>query len=91
MTKIQNLYLCRSELNPELRHTITTPQLKICWDRLGVLRGNFGGYRGDWWWNGDIQGKVEVKKVAYAKLVESKDEEEKKNRKGIRWCGRRKR
>lgn len=41
------------------------------------MRGRFGGHRGDWWWNGEFQGKVEAKKVAYAKLVESKDNEEK--------------
>ncbi|XP_059284940.1 uncharacterized protein LOC132038268 [Lycium ferocissimum] len=35
------------------------------------------GHRGDWWWNGEVQRKVEAKKVAYAKLIESKDEVEK--------------
>ncbi|KAG5596423.1 hypothetical protein H5410_037655 [Solanum commersonii] len=44
---------------------------------LRVSSGNFGGHRGDWRWNGAVQGKVETKKVANAKLVESKDEEEK--------------
>ncbi|XP_059301934.1 uncharacterized protein LOC132053855 [Lycium ferocissimum] len=46
-------------------------------DVLGVSRGRRGGQRGDWWWNGEVQGKVEAKKVAYAKLVDSKDDEEK--------------
>ncbi|KAF3660970.1 putative dynamin-related protein 3A-like [Capsicum annuum] len=32
---------------------------------------------GDWWWNEEVKRKVETKKVAYAKLVESKDEVEK--------------
>ncbi|XP_070057365.1 uncharacterized protein [Nicotiana tomentosiformis] len=32
----------------------------------------------DWWWNGEVQGKVEAKKVAYLKLVESTNEEEKR-------------
>ncbi|KAG5597061.1 hypothetical protein H5410_038293 [Solanum commersonii] len=31
---------------------------------LGVSRGNFGGHKGDWWWNGEVQGKVEAKKAA---------------------------
>ncbi|XP_070044567.1 uncharacterized protein [Nicotiana tomentosiformis] len=31
---------------------------------------------GDWWWNGEVQGKVETKKAAYLKLVGSTDEEE---------------
>ncbi|XP_070044956.1 uncharacterized protein [Nicotiana tomentosiformis] len=30
------------------------------------------------WWNGEVQGKVETKKAAYLKLVESVDEEEKR-------------
>lgn len=25
--------------------------------QLRVSRGNIGGYRGDWWWNGEVQGK----------------------------------
>ncbi|KAG5594358.1 hypothetical protein H5410_035590 [Solanum commersonii] len=45
---------------------------------LGVSRGKFGGRKGDWWWNGEVQGKVEAKKAAYAKLVECVDEEEKR-------------
>ncbi|KAG5601748.1 hypothetical protein H5410_033118 [Solanum commersonii] len=45
---------------------------------LGVSRGNFGGRKGDWWWNREVQGKVEAKKAAYAKLVECVDEEEKR-------------
>ncbi|XP_059281189.1 probable leucine-rich repeat receptor-like protein kinase At1g35710 [Lycium ferocissimum] len=32
---------------------------------------------GDWWWNGEVQGK-EAKKHAYVKLVDSKDDEEKR-------------
>lgn len=56
---------------------------------LGVSRGKFDGHQGDWWWNGNVQGKVEVKKVVYVKRVESKDEEEKRTkRKHIRWRGR---
>ncbi|KAF3682506.1 14-3-3 protein 6 [Capsicum annuum] len=33
---------------------------------------------GDWWWNEEVKKKVETKKGAYAKLVESKDEKEKR-------------
>lgn len=36
------------------------------------------GRIGDWWWNTEVQGKVEDKKTAYLKLVESPNEEEKK-------------
>ncbi|XP_059316379.1 uncharacterized protein LOC132067234 [Lycium ferocissimum] len=51
-------------------------------DVLGVSRGRHGRRRGDWWWNGEVQGKVEAKKVAYTRLLDSKDDEEKrKNRK----------
>ncbi|KAF3634505.1 putative early nodulin-93-like [Capsicum annuum] len=45
---------------------------------LGVLRGWSGRFQGDWWWNEDVKKKVESKKAAYGKLVESKDEEEKR-------------
>ncbi|XP_070039095.1 uncharacterized protein [Nicotiana tomentosiformis] len=44
---------------------------------LGVTKGSPGGHRGDWWWNGEVQGKVKTKKAAYLKLVESTNEEEK--------------
>ncbi|XP_070004261.1 uncharacterized protein [Nicotiana sylvestris] len=45
---------------------------------LGVTKGSLGGHKGDWWWNGEVQGKVEAKKAAYLKLVESTNEEEKR-------------
>ncbi|XP_019259281.1 PREDICTED: uncharacterized protein LOC109237425 [Nicotiana attenuata] len=45
---------------------------------LGVSKGYLSGHIGDWWWDGDVQGKVEAKKVAYLKLVESTDEEERR-------------
>jgi len=49
---------------------------------LGVSRGQDGHHQGDWWWNEEVKKKVEIKKGAYVKLVESKDEEEKRvNRK----------
>ncbi|XP_070022408.1 uncharacterized protein [Nicotiana sylvestris] len=42
---------------------------------LGVSKGYYGGHRGDWWLNDVVQGKVEAKKAAYIKLVESTDED----------------
>ncbi|XP_070015835.1 uncharacterized protein [Nicotiana sylvestris] len=36
---------------------------------LEVSKGYSGGYNGDWWWNGEVRGKVKAKKVAYLKLV----------------------
>ncbi|XP_070023252.1 uncharacterized protein [Nicotiana sylvestris] len=45
---------------------------------LGVTKGSPGGHKGDWWWNGEVQGNVEAKKTTYLKLVESTNEEEKK-------------
>ncbi|XP_075074415.1 uncharacterized protein LOC142162017 [Nicotiana tabacum] len=45
---------------------------------LGVTKGSLGGHKGDWWWNGEVQGKVEAKKAAYLKLVESTNKEEKR-------------
>lgn len=32
----------------------------------------------DWWWNEEVQGKVDAKKAAYVKIVERKDNEEKR-------------
>ncbi|XP_070015986.1 uncharacterized protein [Nicotiana sylvestris] len=45
---------------------------------LGVSKSYSSGHKGDWWWNGEVQEKVETKKAAYLKLVESVDEEEKR-------------
>ncbi|XP_070046376.1 uncharacterized protein [Nicotiana tomentosiformis] len=45
---------------------------------LGVSKGCSGGYKGDRWWNIEVQGKVKAKKVVYLKLVESIDEGEKR-------------
>ncbi|XP_060201884.1 uncharacterized protein LOC132630311 [Lycium barbarum] len=46
---------------------------------LGVSKGYSGRHKGNWWWNGEVQGKVEAKKIVYLKLVESTDEDEKRN------------
>ncbi|XP_070017472.1 uncharacterized protein [Nicotiana sylvestris] len=43
---------------------------------LGVSKCYSGGHKGDWWWNEEVQGKVEAKKEAYLKLVGSTDKEE---------------
>ncbi|XP_075099118.1 uncharacterized protein LOC142175993 [Nicotiana tabacum] len=45
---------------------------------LRVLKGYSSSHRGNWWWNAKVQGKVEEKKVAYRRLVESTDKEERK-------------
>ncbi|XP_070025143.1 uncharacterized protein [Nicotiana sylvestris] len=45
---------------------------------LGVLKGYSSGDKRDWWWNKEVQRKVETKKAAHLKLVESVDEEEKR-------------
>ncbi|XP_075091971.1 uncharacterized protein LOC142172097 [Nicotiana tabacum] len=45
---------------------------------LGVSTGVSGGHKGDWWWNEVVQGKMEAKKAAYLKLVESIDEKERR-------------
>ena len=44
----------------------------------GISRGRAGHRQGDWWWNKKVKKRVEAKKEAYSKLVESKDEEEKR-------------
>ncbi|XP_016447240.1 uncharacterized protein LOC107772259 [Nicotiana tabacum] len=45
---------------------------------LGATKDYLGGHKGDRWWNEEVQGKVEAKKVAYLNLVVRTDEEEKK-------------
>ncbi|XP_070006223.1 uncharacterized protein [Nicotiana sylvestris] len=51
-------------------------------EHLGGIRGSrrapSGGRKRDWWWSTEVQGKVEVKKAAYLKLLESTNEEEKR-------------
>lgn len=50
---------------------------------LRVLRDNSGKHRGDLWWNGEVQEIVKSKKTTYVKLVESKDEEDKRMERDI--------
>ncbi|XP_075083338.1 uncharacterized protein LOC107789231 [Nicotiana tabacum] len=45
---------------------------------LGISKDYFGGHRGDWWWNEEMQEKVKTKKATYLKLVKSVDEEERR-------------
>ncbi|XP_075080117.1 uncharacterized protein LOC142165468 [Nicotiana tabacum] len=45
---------------------------------LGVTKGSPGGHKGEWWWNGKVQGNMGAKKAAYLKLVESTNEDEKR-------------
>ncbi|XP_070009810.1 uncharacterized protein [Nicotiana sylvestris] len=45
---------------------------------LGVSKGFSGGHKGDWWWSEEVQEKVEAKKAAYLKFIESMDEEAKR-------------
>ncbi|XP_075083538.1 uncharacterized protein LOC142167272 [Nicotiana tabacum] len=45
---------------------------------LGVWKGYSSSHRGYWWWNAEVQGKVEEKKAVYRRLVESIDEEERR-------------
>ncbi|XP_075092182.1 uncharacterized protein LOC142172459 [Nicotiana tabacum] len=50
---------------------------------LAVSKGFSGGHKGGWWWNEEVQRKVEAKKAANLKLVESIDERQKStNREG---------
>ncbi|XP_019224505.1 PREDICTED: uncharacterized protein LOC109206168 [Nicotiana attenuata] len=44
----------------------------------GSRRAPSSGHKRDWWWSTEVQGKVEVKKAAYLKLLESRVEEEKR-------------
>ncbi|XP_019256325.1 PREDICTED: uncharacterized protein LOC109234717 [Nicotiana attenuata] len=38
---------------------------------LGVSKGFSGNHKGDWWWSEEVQEKVEARKAAYLKLIES--------------------
>ncbi|PHT89674.1 Protease Do-like 8, chloroplastic [Capsicum annuum] len=44
---------------------------------LGVSRGWAGQHKRDGWWSEEVKKKVEIKKGAYVKLIESKEEVEK--------------
>lgn len=52
---------------------------------LRVSRGNFVGHQGDRWWNGEVQGSVEVKKVVDAKLVKRERGGKADEQGNIRW------
>ena len=45
---------------------------------LGVSRGRAGRHKGDWWWNKEVKKKLETKKGAFVKLIESNNAEEKR-------------
>ncbi|XP_075101951.1 uncharacterized protein LOC142177369 [Nicotiana tabacum] len=45
---------------------------------LGVSKGYSGEHKEDWWWNREVQGKVDSKKAVYLKLLESVVKEEKR-------------
>ncbi|XP_019239031.1 PREDICTED: uncharacterized protein LOC109219069 [Nicotiana attenuata] len=51
---------------------------EVARDVLGVAKGYSGRHQGDWWWNDVVQGKVEAKKAAFAKLAGSSSEEERR-------------
>ncbi|XP_075085134.1 uncharacterized protein LOC142168355 [Nicotiana tabacum] len=65
--------------------TTTNCIRKAAREVLEVSKGFSDGHKGDWWWNEEVQEKVEAKKVVYLNLVESIDEEhEKDNREGYK-------
>ncbi|XP_016562497.2 uncharacterized protein LOC107861692 [Capsicum annuum] len=43
---------------------------------LGVSKGRAGRPKENWWWNEEVNKKVEIMKGVYIKLIESKDAEE---------------
>ncbi|KAF3667402.1 hypothetical protein FXO38_08614 [Capsicum annuum] len=64
-----------------LASALEMEEKKTAREVLGLSRGRSGKHRGDWWWNEEVKRKVESKKVAYAKLVGSKDDEERQKNK----------
>ncbi|XP_019256392.1 PREDICTED: uncharacterized protein LOC109234790 [Nicotiana attenuata] len=70
---------CRSSGDASVMWSTTANCIRECVrEVLGVSKGYSGGHIRDWWWNEEVQGKVEAKKAAYLKLVESTYEEEKR-------------
>lgn len=67
----------RSSRDASCMRSATTTCIREAREVLGISRGYLGRHKGNWWWNEEVQRKVEAKKVAYVKLVESKDEENK--------------
>nr|XP_009774008.1 PREDICTED: uncharacterized protein LOC104224123 [Nicotiana sylvestris] len=55
--------------------TLATQHRLLVMD-IGIMMKRKKRHQGDWWWNDIVQGKVEAKKVAYAKLAGSTSEEE---------------
>ncbi|KAG5618268.1 hypothetical protein H5410_018092 [Solanum commersonii] len=49
---------------------------------LGLSRGNFGGHKGDWWWNGEVEAKWKAKR-RYTEWVECVSEEVKRELKKV--------
>ncbi|XP_070007232.1 uncharacterized protein LOC142165511 [Nicotiana tabacum] len=47
-------------------------------EMLEVSKGVSGRHKGDWWWNGVVQDKVETKTAAYLKLVGSINKDERR-------------
>lgn len=42
------------------------------------MKGYSIEHKGDWWWNREVQVKVEAKKAEYLKLMESQDQKGKR-------------
>ncbi|MDV3181150.1 MAG: hypothetical protein Q8830_02875, partial [Candidatus Phytoplasma australasiaticum] len=53
-----------------IRDTTACYVKRVATEVLGVSRGTFGGRQGDWWWSGEVQGKVKA-------WLECRDEDEK--------------
>ncbi|XP_047250008.1 uncharacterized protein LOC124885807 [Capsicum annuum] len=69
------------DFNGHIRSLLRGCIREIARELLGVSRGRSSKYRGDWWWNEEVKRKVDSKKVAYDKLVGSKDDEERQKNK----------
>ncbi|XP_019252736.1 PREDICTED: uncharacterized protein LOC109231530 [Nicotiana attenuata] len=77
--KLVTMEAWRSSGDASAMLTTTTRCIReVAGEVLGILKGYSGSHKGDWWWNREVQGKVETKKAAYLKLVEIVDEEEKR-------------
>ncbi|XP_070046810.1 uncharacterized protein [Nicotiana tomentosiformis] len=77
--KLVTMVAWRSSGDASAMWTMTAQRIReAAREVLGVSKGYSSGHKGDWWWNGEVQGKVEIKKTVYLKLVESVHEEKKR-------------
>ncbi|KAG5584315.1 hypothetical protein H5410_044749 [Solanum commersonii] len=75
---LENIFSKACESGLDIRYLTISDGFRLEFDRNMNSLPFLEGRKGDWWWNGEVQCKVEAKKAAYIKLAECVDEEEKR-------------